>query len=44
MYDRRLSEHRNLASTAVLASFPMLLYSSDMLAPIELLGPIAYVR
>lgn len=26
----------------MLASFPLLLYSSDMLAPIELLGPLAY--
>ena len=25
-----------------LLSFPILLYSSDMLAPIELLGPLAY--
>ena len=34
--------HRSLASTMTLLSFPILLYSSDMLAPIELLGPLAY--
>ncbi|ETN46953.1 uncharacterized protein HMPREF1541_01143 [Cyphellophora europaea CBS 101466] len=37
-----LTNPKNLASTAVLSSFPLLLYSSDMLAPIELLGPLTY--
>ncbi len=30
-----------LGDTLVHAAFPLLLYASDMLAPIELLGPIA---
>ncbi|RMZ80172.1 hypothetical protein DV737_g3082, partial [Chaetothyriales sp. CBS 132003] len=33
---------KTLGSIVSLLSFPILLYSSDMLAPIELLGPVAY--
>ncbi|RMZ76689.1 hypothetical protein DV738_g4853, partial [Chaetothyriales sp. CBS 135597] len=36
------SQPKTFGSTISLLSFPVLLYSSDMLAPIELLGPIAY--
>ncbi|RMZ92524.1 hypothetical protein DV736_g247, partial [Chaetothyriales sp. CBS 134916] len=36
------SQPKTLGSTISLLSFPILLYSSDMLAPIELLGPVAY--
>ena len=37
-----LIHDRNLGATLSLLSFPILLYSSDMLAPIELLGPLTY--
>ncbi len=37
----RLTMNSYLGDTLVHAAFPLLLYASDMLAPIELLGPIA---
>ncbi|RMD39244.1 hypothetical protein DV735_g5886, partial [Chaetothyriales sp. CBS 134920] len=36
------SQPKTFGATISLLSFPILLYSSDMLAPIELLGPLAF--